>query len=72
MIGFGIVLGILVVGFGVVSIVAPDAMWAFQRFTNRLEGQTSERSGTWEAGRVFGGLLCIILGLAMIIVLSQV
>ncbi len=71
MTGLGALVGIFLVGFGVLSLVAPDAMWAFQRFSNRLEGQVSERSGTWEFGRIVGGILCIILGIVIFVMLSR-
>jgi hypothetical protein len=59
------------VGFilvGVFSLVAGDFMWSWQRFSNDLEGQVSERTEAWEVKRVGAGIGMIVLGAIFAIV----
>lgn len=54
---------ILMVGMGLVSLLAPDLMWSWTQWNNEMKGLKSERTDTWEMGRVFGGLTLIGVGL---------
>ena len=58
------------VGFiliGVLSLVAGDFMWSWQRLNNDLEGQVSERTEAWEVKRIGGGIGLILLGTVFVI-----
>lgn len=60
----GVILVVVVlVGMGLLSLLAPDLMWSWTQWNNELKGLQSERTDTWEMGRVFGGLALIGVGL---------
>jgi hypothetical protein len=67
MTGIAILGGVLIMCFGVLYLAAPDLMWTLQRWGNSWEGQKSERSETWELGRVLRGLFLLIGGLVFMI-----
>jgi hypothetical protein len=54
---------ILMVGMGLVSLLAPDLMWSWTQWNNEMKGLKSERTDNWEMGRVFSGLALIGVGL---------
>lgn len=54
--------GILLIGLGILSLVAPDLMWSWQKFDNDLEGQASERTDAWEFRRIISGIGGLIVG----------
>lgn len=51
-----ILLGIFLIICGVITLLAGNLMWWIQRTNNSFEGLESERSGTWEFGRVLRGI----------------
>lgn len=57
-----VILGILVIGFGILLLVARDFFWALTEMGNSFAGRTSERTELWEAGQVISGLFMIGLG----------
>lgn len=60
--------GILLIGLGILSLVAPDLMWSWQKLDNEWEGQASERSGLWEIRRVVSGIGGIVVGVILIVI----
>ena len=60
------ILGILLVIIGIINIFGKDIAWELTSFQNRLEGERSERSGTWEVGSTIGGLIFAGVGLYLL------
>lgn len=54
-----ILFGIFLIICGVITLLAGNLMWWIQRTNNSFEGLESERSGTWEFGRMLRGILLI-------------
>lgn len=52
----------LLVGLGVLSLAAPDLMWSWTQWNNEMKGLKSERTEWWDTGRVFSGIIMIIVG----------
>lgn len=63
-----IFVGILLVGLGILFLVARDFFWALTEMGNSFNGRTSERTELWEAGQVISGVVTIILGAVVICV----
>ncbi len=66
-----IFLGVILIIVGLVSIFAPELVWQLTHFQNQLQGKASERSDTWEMGRVISGVSAIILGLILTVISFQ-
>lgn len=62
-----ILFGIFLVVCGVITLLAGDLMWWIQRTDNSFEGLESERSDTWEFGRMLRGIVLIIGGLVFVL-----
>ncbi len=58
-----IVLGIVLVGVGLLFLLAPNTAWSLTKFENAWQGQKSERTGLWDVRRVVGGIAFIIFGI---------
>lgn len=59
-------IGFLLIVLGGLNIFAKELMWKLTDFQNRLEGQASERTSTWEVGTTLVGLLMVIIGFVMV------
>jgi hypothetical protein len=62
-----ILAGVGFILFGVFSLVAGDFLWEWQRFSNDLEGQVSQRTEAWEVKRVAASIGLILLGVVCVI-----
>jgi hypothetical protein len=60
-----IVAGLLIAGLGVVMLVWPDAVWAWQERVNANRGQVSERTERWDQGNRVGAVIVLVVGLAI-------
>ena len=58
-----IVLGVVLVGVGLLFLLAPRVAWSLTTFENAWQGQKSERTGPWDARRVGGGIAFIVFGI---------
>ncbi len=61
-----ILFGTFLIVCGAITLLAGNLMWWVQRTNNSFEGLESERSGTWEFGRMLRGIMLIIGGLVFI------
>ncbi len=61
------IVGLLFVIVGLVNIFAKDVAWQFTSFNNRLEGERSQRTGTWEIGSTIGGIVLVGAGLYLLL-----
>jgi uncharacterized membrane protein len=57
-----IVVGLLLVIYGVVSIFAKDLAWEITEWSNRNRGVQSERTPQWETSSTIGGVISIGAG----------
>lgn len=57
-----VILGVLIVGFGILILVARDFFWALTEMSNSFAGRQSERTELWEAGQMISGIILIGLG----------
>lgn len=62
-----ILAGVGFIVLGVFSLVAGDFMWSWQRFSNDLEGQVSQRTEAWEVKRIGAGIGLILVGVVFVI-----
>ncbi len=60
-----IVGGVLII-IGLLNIFAKDFVWELTAFGNRLEGERSERTGTWNVGSTFTGIALIGVGIFLL------
>ena len=61
--GLGILLCVLLMGAGVIIIVAGDWMWRWTEWVNRSRGITrSERTKQWDNRRILSGIFTIVVG----------
>jgi hypothetical protein len=54
--------GIFFIGLGLVSLAAPDLMWEWTAWNNQWKGIRSERTESWDTGRVIGAIISILVG----------
>ena len=59
-------IGILMIAFGVISLVKRDWMWTLTRIGNDFEGEVSQRNELWELRTVISGVAAIILGIVVL------
>lgn len=55
----------LLVGFGLLQFIAPDLIWSLTEWNNQMRGIQSERTETWEFGRVVSGVILIVCGIVL-------
>lgn len=60
-----IVAGLLIAGVGVVMLIWPDIVWAWQERVNTNRGQVSERTERWEQSNRIGAVIVLVVGLAI-------
>ena len=58
--------GILFIGFGILSIFFKDIAWEMNRFGNELGGRLTERTEAWEVFSTFAGIFCLLFGIFII------
>ncbi len=61
------VLGLGIIAWGIVMLKWPDVAWSVTKWENDSEGRVSERNGTWEDVNIFGGIFCIVFGIAFLL-----
>lgn len=57
-----ILLGLVNIVLGLLFAFAPDLVWELQQFSNRMDGQASERSEPWEWKRKFSAAFFLVMG----------
>ena len=63
----GILGGLFFIGLGLLNLLAPDFVWGMARLGNSWNGEKSERNDLWELRRVGGGILLVVVGVAVMI-----
>ena len=62
----GQVIGLIIIGFGLLSMFARDFSWKFEEFNDRLRGKRTERTAVWDMWQVLKGVLAIVIGLSLL------
>jgi uncharacterized membrane protein len=57
--------GALLIGLGLVNILAKDLVWELTVFGNRLEGEESERTPLWDVWTTLGGAILVVIGIVV-------
>lgn len=61
-------LAVLLIGFGILSLLFPDVARSLDRFSNEMKGVQTKQGGAYEVNRVFGGVVCIVIGIAALVI----
>jgi hypothetical protein len=62
------IVAVILIIAGLGNLFAGDLVWEMTKFNNDLEGRVSERSETWEGGRIGSGCVMLVVGIIMIII----
>jgi hypothetical protein len=54
-------------GIGIVGIFFKGLAWEWQKFSNDMKGQVSEKPNNWETTTTIAGICSIILGIVLIL-----
>ena len=61
------IFAVILVIAGLVNIFAGDFVWKMRKFNNDLGGVVSERTETWEVGRILGGCVMVVIGIVLLV-----
>lgn len=61
--GAVILVVVLLVGMGLLSLLAPDLLWSWTQWNNEMKGVKSERTEWWDMSRAISGVVMIVVGL---------